>query len=133
MLNTPLHRLNETHIQSVTKQDGSWSIEFSNGDSLEILCLWRLLEDNLISSTSEDHDKDFGWKQRFDGVIALSALADKTIVNVSMLPETGDIGIKFENETILQVVPVSAGLVSWRFIQSDGSGFIAKSGQLHPL
>lgn len=132
MLKTPLHRLTDTGIDTV-QFDDVWRIAFTNGDQLEIKCLWRLLEEGFITATSDDHGKDFGWKQIFDGVDALSALAKHQIMNVSMLPETGDIGIKFDNGTILQIIPVSAAAESWRFTQEDGVINIAKSGQVTAL
>ena len=122
-------------IQSVSFDEASkhWHIHFNNDDVLIIKCLWRLLEGGFISATSEDHNQHFGWKTAFDGVARLEEVGKHWIDAVNVHAATGDIGIQFLEQYILQIIPISAGHIAWQFKRSDGKTFTATGGEIKTI
>lgn len=113
------------------RNTGSWLIHFSNGDSLNIECMWRILEEDTIRSTSEDQEQLFGLETPFNGEEALIELSAHEIVSVQCMNGTGDLVIKLGQYFSLQVIATSAGYESWQYQQKGGRSIIAVSGQVH--
>ncbi len=129
----PLKNLVGSNIQSAELDSGakSWLLKFNNGDTLNVECIWRLLEEGYLSSTSEDHDQFFGQKKPFNGIAALNEMSTHKILKVSVCQNTGDIDITLGKYFILQIIPTSAGYESWVYQQNDGQRFVASGGQVH--
>ena len=104
----------------------TWEIQFVDNSRLEILGLWRLIDDDNLCSTSEDHEKVFYLERQFDGIKALSELVGLKIVKCKILESTGDIDIEFEDQFILQIISTSAGNDNWKYYSLNGKIFIAK-------
>ena len=109
----------------------SWFLKFRNGDTLNIECMWRLLEEGFITSTSEDHGQIFGLAEPFNGIKALNEMSAHEIRAVIVCQETGDINITLGQYFILQIIPISAGYESWQYKQEDSKSFVAVGGQVH--
>ena len=129
----PLQSLLGDRIEN-TKYDEaseSWLIQFKGGSTLNVECMWRLLEEGVITSTSSDHDQMFGRKTPFNGEAALNEMEDHEILSVDAQVKTGDINIKLGEYFTLQILPTSAGYESWQFKEKDGQSITAISGQFH--
>jgi hypothetical protein len=113
------------------KDAESWFLLFVNGDSLNIECMWRLLEDGLISSTNNDHGHLFGRESPFNGEAALNEMAAHEILSTRCADGTGDLEFKLGQNFTLQVLADSAGYESWQYKQKNGRSFVAVSGQVH--
>lgn len=133
MINKPLQSLVGDRIEQAKHNESSqsWMLHFESGSSLNIECIWRLLEDGVITSTSEDHGQMFGREKPFDGEAALNEMADHKILSVDEKEETGDITIRLGEYFTLQILPISAGYESWQFKDKRGLSIVAVSGQFH--
>lgn len=133
MSNEVLKSIIGQHIESASHDvdSNSWLIKFGGGSSLNIECMWRLLEEGVITSTSYDHGQFFGNEKPFNGEAALNEMAEHEIVSVDSHVETGDVNIKLGEYFILQIIPTSAGYESWQFKDTNGSSIVASSGQFH--
>ena len=133
MNNKPLQSLIGDRIKNAKceKAAGSWLIQFKSGSTLNIECMWRLLEDDVITSTSYDHDQMFGRATPFDGEAALNEMAAHNIISADTEVKTGDINLKLGDYFTLQILPTSAGYESWQFKENNGQSIIAVSGQFH--
>jgi hypothetical protein len=133
MSDVPIQNIVGSRIESAEhdRNSGSWLIHFANGDSLNIECMWRLLEGGAISSTSEDHAQLFGLDTPVDGVEALIEMGSHKIVSAQCTNSTGDLVIELGQGFSLQVVAISAGYEAWQYKQKGGSSFVAVGGQVH--
>lgn len=133
--------MNQTQLQNIVgsriksarfnKESQSWLVLFTNGDSLNIECIWRLLEDGYLSLTSNDHDQLFGRDAPFNGEAALNKLAQHEILSAQCTAQTGDLEIKLGQHFNLQVIADSAGYESWQYKQKNASNFVAVGGQVN--
>ena len=133
MNNKPLQTLigDRIEIAKYDKASESWLIQFKSGSTLNIECMWRLLEDGVITSTSYDHGQMFGRETPFNGEAALNEMAAHEILSIDPRVETGDINIKLGEYFDLQIMPISAGYESWQFKENNGQSIVAVSGQFH--
>jgi len=109
----------------------SWLLKFHNGDSLNIECMWRLLEESLVASTSEDHGHFFGREKPFDGVAALIEMGTHEIRAVEVNRETGDLAFELGQYFVFQVISTSGAYESWQYVDNSGRRFVAVGGQVH--
>ena len=133
MNNTPLQSLIGDRIQSAKfdKPSNSWLIQFNSGSTLNIECMWRLLEDGVITSTSEDHGQLFGRETPFNGEATLNEMGAHEILSVDAQVKTGDVSLKLGEYFVFQILPISAGYESWNFKENNGQSIVAVSGQFH--
>jgi hypothetical protein len=133
--------MNQTQLQGIVgtrilsawhnKESDSWLVLFTNGDSLNIECMWRLLEDGCIKSTSNDHDQLFGRDIPINGEATLNKLAEHEILSAQCTAQTGDLDIKLGQHFNLQVIADSAGYESWQYKKNSGGSFVAVGGHVH--
>ena len=109
----------------------SWTVAFESGTSLHIECLWRLIEEGDICSTSEDHGHLFGLSTPFDGVAALKEMKQYKIDSVEIVAGTGDLIIKFNELFVWQILPTSAGYEGWSINHPSFGTVFTQGGQLH--
>lgn len=109
----------------------SWVLHFESGSALNSECIWRFLENGVITSTSEDHGQMFGRENPFDGEAAPNEMAAYKILPIEAEEETGDINLKLGEHLTLQILPIPAGYESWRLKDKIGQSIVAVSGQFH--
>lgn len=109
----------------------SWSVSFKSGSSLYIECIWRLLEDGEICSTSQDHGHQFGLEKPFDGVAALKEMGQYKIDAVSTKAGTGDLIIKFKKLFTLEILATSAGYEGWSATHPSLGTIFTQGGEIH--
>ncbi len=113
------------------KSSESWTVSFESGASLHIECMWRLIEDGDICSTSKDHGQQFGLAKPFDGVAALKEMGQYQIQSVKIVDGTGDLIIKFSELFVLQILVTSAGYECWSANHPTYGTVFTQGGQLH--
>jgi hypothetical protein len=120
-------------ISSATYNEGSksWTVSFKSGVSLNIECLWRLIEEGDICSTSEDHGHLFGRGKPFDGVAALKKMGQYKIDSVETVAGTGDLIIKFNKLFVWQILTTSSGYEGWNINHPNFGSVFTQGGQLH--
>lgn len=115
-------------LLSIEKQDYSWIFVFDDDVSLVTESCWRLLSEERIIVTSEDHNHQFGLPKPVDAAErVLSCVADDTIELVTICAFTGDLSIEFSRQVNLQLLQMSCGYESWS-INIHGSQVICTGG-----
>ena len=133
MSTKPLQSLVGDRVEKAKYDEGSqsWLIQFKCGSTLNLECMWRLLEEGVITSTSDDHGHTFGRETPFDGEAALNEMVAHKILSVDAQVETGDVSLSLGDYFTLQILPTSAGYESWQFKEKNGQSIVAVGGQFH--
>ncbi len=93
--------------------EGQWNL-VSDGEACIHVSSWRLVGDNNIVVTSEDHGHRFGLPKPIDAVEKLNtALAGAPVAKVEVGSRTGDLIILFAGGVRLESLTLSAGYESW--------------------
>jgi hypothetical protein len=101
-------------VTRAERNDGqAWWLYFESGATLFVECMWRKLENGVLSFTSEDHGHKFGLPAPFDGVSALEELSKHLVSSVTIREGTADVAISFGEHNILEIIPTSGGYESW--------------------
>lgn len=110
------------------EENCSWHLKFGSGATLNIDCLWRIVKDGTLSSTSEDHGHKFGLPAPFDGVEALKELNRSAISAVALRDGTADVALYFGEYVVLEIIPMFGGYESWS-ASRPGRGTIIAGAQ----
>ena len=111
-----------------------WTLAFRSGASLSIPSLWRLLEADKLTTTSEDHGHTFGKLHPFDALAPLSALQGKAVCAVALSSGTSDLKLHFSPVVALEVINTSAGFEGWHAVHPTlGSVFVACGGEMNAI
>jgi hypothetical protein len=106
-----------------------WVFRFDGSGTLGVECLWRLVSDERIVVTSEDHQQRFGLPAPIDASArALQAIDAKPIRRARFDTTTGDLTIEFANGVRLEAIVTSGGYENWAFSKPDGTQLIALGG-----
>ncbi|MBW8365513.1 MAG: hypothetical protein K0M39_13280 [Rhizobium sp.] len=76
-------------VRSEVRDGQTWWLYFESGATLLIECLWRKIENGVLTSTSEDHGHKFGLPAPFDSIAALEVLSQFSVSTVSVREGTG--------------------------------------------
>ena len=117
-------------LWSVEKKDFSWFFMFTGDISIATESSWRLLNDDGIVVTSEDHGHQFGLPAPVDAAQrVLSAVLGKPVVAASIIRPTSDLSVDFEY-TSLQFLQMSCGYESWRLSIRDNLTICLGAGDI---
>jgi hypothetical protein len=115
-------------LSEVARREYDWVFAFAEGQSVTIACPWRVLAAGRIAFSDSDDGHKFGLPAPLDGVAAAKRLLDqRRIVGVTVRPDTGDLSIAFEGETVLEVLNLSSGYEGWQ-ANVPGKSVIAQGG-----
>jgi hypothetical protein len=115
-------------LQTVEKKDYTWLFGFGGSVSLATESPWRLIEQNRIVVSSEDHNQQFGLPAPVDAAReVLSRAGGRTVEAGSVAVDSGDLIIRFPGRIHLQLLQLSSGYESWR-LWADGSESICRGG-----
>jgi hypothetical protein len=77
--------------------------------------LWRIIERGRLARTSSDHGHQFGLPAPVDAAReATAALADRTVIEVHLRSDTGDLELRFDRHLLLQIIPDFSGYEAWQ-------------------
>ena len=126
-----LEWLSGDHVIAVEVEEvGSWTWKFASGGKLQLYCPWRVLENEAIRISSEDHKQQYGLPAPIDAATEVASLLRGDIVTVANVAQkSGDIRIAFESGKELQAVPFSSGDEAWESLSPRGFNVIAQGGQ----
>ena len=100
---------------SVEKKDYSWFFMFGDDISRATESAWRLISEERIIVTSEDHGHQFGLPEPVDAAErVLSCIAGCTVEGTTICGSSGDLTIAFSGKAQLQLLQMSCGYESWR-------------------
>lgn len=119
-------------VRVEVRDDQAWWLYFESGATLFIECLWRKIENGVLTSTSEDHGHKFGLPFPFDSIAALEVLSQFFVSTVSVREGTGDISLYFGESICLEIIPTSGGYEPWSATHPIlGTVFASAGGQLN--
>ena len=105
-----------------------WMFKFSSGVSLQVECLWRLLDNSHIVLTSEDHAQNFGLPGPMDSATeARRIVREQRVVGFVIREETLDLLFTFSQGKRLEILPTSSGYEAWN-LSARGRRFVAMGG-----
>lgn len=129
MTSPDISMLAGTSLLSVTSEEHSWVFAFTDGSALRCECPWRLVSDDRIAVTSDDHDQRFGLARTIDaGARAAERVAERPVSAVSIAVDTGDLTLRFGPSARIEVLVNSSGYESWHLSLSDGRMVVATGG-----
>jgi hypothetical protein len=120
--------LNQHRLNEITRRDYDWVFSFSDGVSLVVACLWRLIEHKRIRVTSHDDGQQFGLPTPVDAARWLhESLANRQVVAVELCAGTLDLRLTFDNGNTVEIIPDSSGYEAWTLQRADQQ-FVAVGG-----
>jgi hypothetical protein len=115
-------------LTSVQRREGHWIFGFSAKSGASVSSPWRILVDGRIVFGNEDDGQMFGLPAPVNGEkLTRELLGSKSIQQVTIRDDTGDLSIHFTNQTILEVINMSGGYEGWQ-ISADDLGVIGMGG-----
>lgn len=115
-------------LLAVIRQDYQWVFQFADDAHITAACLWRLIEDGRIRTTSEDDGRQFGLpgpvvaEDRVNG-----SVKGKSVTSVVLREGTLDLELRFGPSHRIQIIPNSSGYESWNASEGERQ-FIAVGG-----
>ncbi len=95
-------------------EGGCWRFVFEQWEYIQTGCLWRIVKDNRLILTCEDHGQQFGLPAPIDaGSKAMEEFASAPVRAVVLREATGDLLIEFEQGLRLEIISNSAGYEAW--------------------
>ena len=120
----------DTLIAVAPEEFGRWTFRFASGGTLRLHCPWRVLENETIRLSSEDHKQQYGLPAPIDAAAEVASLLGGDVATaVNVAQKIGDIRVTFESGKELQVVPFSSGYEAWESVSPRGFKVIAQGGQ----
>jgi hypothetical protein len=130
-LNSYSNPLIGRQLTSVEKKDYSWFFRFAFDVSIATESPWRLIDEDRILVTSEDHGHQFGLPGPVDAAsIVLSSIGDRRIEAAVISECSGDLTIEFSGRAQLQLLQMSGGYESWRLSVGDSETICMGGGEL---
>ncbi len=102
------------YIIGITRREFDWVLEFGDRSTIQIECLWRLLNSGRIFLSSNDHGQTFGLPSPVDAANSFNTkLRGRTIAAVELTEGTLDLTFTLDGSMILQIIPDSSGYEAW--------------------
>ena len=115
-------------LLSLENTDYTWSFNFSGDVVVATESLWRLITEERIIVTSEDHGHPFGLPEPVDARSrVLSSVLNRLVETASIHSPSGDLTLEFIGNIRLQFLQTSCGYESWR-LNAPGSETICRGG-----
>jgi hypothetical protein len=102
------------HITGITRREYDWVLEFGDRSTIQMECLWRLLNSGRITLSSNDHGQTFGLTSPIDAANSFNTkLSGRTIASVELNDGTLDLTFTLDGSMVLQIIPDSSGYEAW--------------------
>ncbi len=112
--------LQGAHLERIEKREYDWLFQFNTGCSISVESLWRLVSDDAIVVTSEDHAQKFGLPAPLDaGLVAAEKLGQESVARIQISAATSDLSLDFGRGRVLQFINTSSGYESWNFVSVE--------------
>jgi hypothetical protein len=106
-----------------------WRFRFDDGTEICPGCPWRLVRSGAIAVSSEDHGHPYGLGVPVDAAARCRALLiGLTVRDADVRDDTRDILLYFDDDTRLEIVPLSSGYESWVIVEPSGRQTLAQGG-----
>jgi hypothetical protein len=112
----------------LNRREYDWAISFDGEISLNVGCLWRLLEAGSIRFTSDDDGQVFGLPTPVNACAEVnSRLAAAVVESVHLRDGTLDLSLNFSTGHVLELIAVSSGYEAWN-LGDHNQSFVATGG-----
>lgn len=116
-------------LKAVEKKDYSWFFTFDDG-SITTESFWRLITEDGVVVTSEDHGHQFGLPAPVDAAdVVKTKIGEKTVEQFALDERTGDLSLHF-GDINLQFMTTSAGYEGWRIVHGPQEVICGGGGHL---
>ena len=133
-MNIDLNWLIGRRIKELQKKDFTWLVLLDDGSTITTESLWRLITDNGIKISSDDHGQKFGLSAPLDAIkIMKETIGQKTIKEFKLDSRSGDLSILFDNADELQFLNDSSGYESWHIVHGNQEVICMGGGKLHEM
>jgi Family of unknown function (DUF6188) len=106
-----------------------WRFVFEPWEYIQTGCLWRIVRDNRLILTSQDHGQQFGLPAPIDaGSKVMEEFASAPVRTVVLREATGDLLIEFEQGLRLEIISMSSGYEAWEVHGPGRVCFVAQGG-----
>jgi hypothetical protein len=103
-----------TRVYEPNPSTPTFSFEFGPG-ILRVDCLWRIVAEDRLVRTSEDHAQRYGLPAPLDAYAeATSLLGGRSVTAVHLREETADLVLEFGRGITLEVLSTSSGYEPWQ-------------------
>ncbi len=121
-------------LKTIDKHDYTWLILLDDESTITTESLWRLITDNGIKSSSEDHGQKFGLSASLDAIdVVKKTIGEEIIEQYTTNPKTGDLILHFANATELQFLADSSGYENWHIVHGDQEIICMGGGKLQEI
>lgn len=115
-------------FESLVKREFHWVLYLDDDVSINIGCLWRLIEGGRIRRTSHDDGHKFGLPAPVDAAAEVNGwLARGVVTGVDLRAGILDLELHFDNGRALQIVADSSGYEAWS-LSHRGISYVAIGG-----
>ena len=106
-----------------------WCFTFGGGYWVTSESLWRLVTEDRIEVTSEDHGHQFGLPSPVDAADRVkNCLAGVNVSEIAVAPKTSDLRITFSNGCLIELLNGSCGYESWQLGGPEVENIIGMGG-----
>ena len=106
--------LNNKQILNIEHYQLTWKFTFSEKITLCTDSHWRIIENNELAVSSEDHLQQFGLPHPVNSETkATSLILNESVSQAEVSKHTGDLTINFSNGNILNLIQLSSGYEAW--------------------
>lgn len=125
----PLSLLKGSKLKDVEARDFDWAFVFDCGVGVVAESHWRLLDEERVIVTDEDHGHLFSLTEPVDAASVLrTELHGANVVRIAFRLPSSDLLLLFSNGCTLEVLVNSGGYENWHVHGSDGSQTFASGG-----
>jgi hypothetical protein len=118
-------------VAEVGKKDYTWFFTFDDHSTICTESPWRLITEEGIRVTSEDHGQKFGLPAPVDAAdLSRRILGDSKINRTDVRDKTSDLVLNFSNHAVLEFLNLSSGFEAWRSVHGTQQVFCIGGGGL---
>jgi len=115
-------------FEALDRRGHDWIVIFDRDATMNIACLWRLLEDQRVRFTSEDEEQHFGLPAPVDAAAEVNRrIGGAQIESVDLREGTLDVALHLNTGHRFEIIPDSSGYESWE-ADLNGTILIAVGG-----
>lgn len=112
-----------------TPNGHQWFFNLGDTSCISVECPWRLLLNEKIDVSSEDHNQKYGLLAPIDAAAkANKLLSGLSVVGAEIRHGTGDLLVNFEGDIRLEVIPFFRGYEAWQLTTPQGRVLLAGCG-----
>lgn len=102
-----------THVTSVRLLDYTWFFTFDDDWEVATECYWRLISQDGLSVSSDDHQQLFGLREPVDASARSLAALTEAVTSLEIIEPVTDLWVHFGEDRV-EFLNTSCGYEGWR-------------------